>query len=128
MEEDRQKKKTGNEGEDLACRYLMERGHVVLRRNWRAGHLEVDLITLADDGIHFVEVKTRRIPMQGRPQDSVNATKQRNLVNAAKRFLSGKEAGKLGNHEVTFDVISIVIGPDTTEIDYIQQAFIPIYT
>lgn len=118
---------TGKEGEDLACRYLTERGHVILKRNWRAGHLEVDLITLYGDGLHFVEVKTRRPPVQGRPQDSVNAEKQRNLANAAKRFLNGKEGKRLGDLEIIFDVMSIVIGPETTEIDYIQQAFIPIY-
>lgn len=128
MAEDRQRKKTGTEGEDIACRYLTEKGHVVLKRNWRVGHLEIDLITLADDGIHFVEVKTRRTPVQGRPQDSVNAAKQRNMANAAKRFLNSREAERLGDVEVTFDVVSIVISPRTTEIEHIQQAFIPIYT
>lgn len=127
MGEDRQRKKTGTEGEEIACRYLTEKGHVILKRNWRAGHLEIDLITLADDGIHFVEVKTRRTPVQGRPQDSVNTAKQRNLANAAKRFLSGRNAEKLGDMEVSLDVVSIVISPYETEIEYIQQAFIPIY-
>lgn len=127
MGEDRQRKKTGTEGEEIACRYLTEKGHVILKRNWRAGHLEIDLITLADDGIHFVEVKTRRTPVQGRPQDSVNTAKQRNLANAAKRFLSSRNAEKLGDMEVSLDVVSIVISPYETEIEYIQQAFIPIY-
>ena len=54
------RQKLGQVGEELACRYLTEIGHTVIERNWRSGHLEIDVISISPDGIHFVEVKTRR--------------------------------------------------------------------
>ena len=52
--------KLGKFGEDEVAAFLIGRGHTVLERNWRSGHLEIDLITEAADGIHFVEVKSRK--------------------------------------------------------------------
>ncbi|HAW06425.1 MAG TPA: endonuclease, partial [Rikenellaceae bacterium] len=37
----------GRRGEDEACMYLVSQGHTILERNWRCGHLEIDVITLA---------------------------------------------------------------------------------
>lgn len=45
----------GRHGEDETCQYLIDHGHTILERNWRYGHLEIDIISLAGDGIHFVE-------------------------------------------------------------------------
>ena len=30
------KKKTGKEGADEACRFLIDKGHTILERNWRS--------------------------------------------------------------------------------------------
>ena len=57
----------GDLGEDLASRYLEQLGHTVLERNWRHSHLEIDLITLDAEGLHFVEVKSRTAPVSAAP-------------------------------------------------------------
>ena len=44
----------GKKGEDIACSLLEGKGHTILERNWRCGHLEIDIISIAPDGIHFV--------------------------------------------------------------------------
>ena len=72
----------GKTGEDLACRYLESKGHRILERNYRSGHLEIDIISLDADGIHFVEVKTRRDSIQAPPQDNVGKVKQDRIVKA----------------------------------------------
>ena len=64
-----EKSQIGRHGEDLVCRFLMESGHCILERNFRSGHLEIDIITLDRNGIHFVEVKTRRAPVSGNVSD-----------------------------------------------------------
>ena len=38
--------KIGRVAEDMACEFLMRRGHTILGRNWRSGHLELDVISL----------------------------------------------------------------------------------
>ena len=37
----------GRRGEEEASRYLTRLGHRILARNWRGGHLELDIVTLA---------------------------------------------------------------------------------
>lgn len=81
----------GRHGEDETCQYLIDHGHTILERNWRYGHLEIDIISLAGDGIHFVEVKSRTAPVQGEPQEAVTASKQRHIASAAGKYMSMKQ-------------------------------------
>lgn len=118
---------TGKTGEDAACRYLAERGHTILERNWRSGHLEIDVISLAPDGLHIVEVKTRMAPAAAPPQDNVGYSKQKHLAGAARRYLHEKDDRKLSGLEVFFDVIAVTLNGDCADIAYFPQAFIPIY-
>ena len=50
----------GREGEDEALLYLTQKGYTLLARNWRIGHLEIDIVAEWFGEIVFVEVKTRR--------------------------------------------------------------------
>lgn len=117
----------GKEGEDIACRLLEERGHVILERNWRSGHLEIDIISCDKDGIHFVEVKARQESIQAPPQMSVDRQKQRNIVQAAQRFLRSGKGMPYGNHEVMFDVVAVTFEGDGHRIEWFPQAYIPLY-
>lgn len=77
------------------------------------------------DGIHFVEVKTRRPPMQAEPQESVTAGKQRKIAAAAARYLAGKKDGP-GEAECRFDIIAVTITGEQAEIRYYPDAFYPV--
>ena len=117
----------GRLGEDEVCQYLMGHGHTILDRNWRCGHLEIDIVTLAPDGIHFVEVKTRMAPVQGEPQDAVTAAKQKRIATAAGRYMTMKR-GTLGDGlEVWFDVAAVTYGGDNPGLRYFPAAYMPIY-
>jgi putative endonuclease len=52
----------GRWGESVAVRHLRSKGLLIVQRNWRCGHLEIDIV--ANDGgtVVFVEVKTRSLP------------------------------------------------------------------
>jgi len=127
MARDRQKKQTGDKGEQLACGYLLNKGHAILERNWRAGHLEVDIISLDTKGIHFVEVKTRRPPYQALPQDSVGAEKQKNIARAAAAYMRSAKGRKLSDAEIWFDIVSVILDGNTERIEYFPGAYTPIY-
>lgn len=121
-----QRQLTGKNGEDEACGYLERLGHHILARNWRASHQEIDIVSLDREGLHFVEVKTRRAPVAADPSVNVDHSKIKNLVKAAQGFLHGP--GKvLPEQEVFFDVITVVIDGDEITLEYYPQAFIPIY-
>ena len=117
----------GRLGEDIACRMLRDMGHAILERNYRSGHLEIDIISLDPVGIHFVEVKTRRKSIQAPPQDNVDYGKQAKLTKAALKFLNSKSGFTFGDHECSFDVIAVTFEGDKANIEWIPQAFIPIY-
>ena len=113
----------GRLGEDIACVMLENMGHVILERNWRSGHLEIDIITFDAVGI---EVKTRRESVQAPPQESVDWRKQQRIVRAAQSFLKSGKGKPYGNHECMFDVVAITFCEDEYTTEWIPQAFIPI--
>ena len=117
----------GRRGEDIACKYLLDRGHTVVDRNWRSGHLEIDVVTVDPAGLHFVEVKSRVAPATAAPEENVGFLKQRRIVAAAKRYLHSEEKmSHFGRMEVFFDVFSVIFEGEKVEVNYFPQAYIPI--
>jgi len=128
MEGDRNyRRDIGRKGEDIACAFLEGLGHTILERNWRSGHLEVDIISLGHDGIHFVEVKTRRRNIQAPPQDNVGRSKQERIVKAAGRYLRKGKGIHYGTLECMFDVIAVTFEGSQAKTEWFPQAYIPIY-
>ena len=118
----------GKKGEDEACARLREMGHFILARNWRNGHLELDIVTLDPDGIHFVEVKSKTAPVTADPVLSITAVKRNRMIAAAAAFMHSQERKALdAEMEIFFDVITVVFYNDRTEVEYFPQAFVPIY-
>ena len=117
----------GKLGEDIACSLLMEMGHVILERNWRSGHLEIDIISFDAEGIHFVEVKTRRLSIQAPPQDNVVHGKQQRIARAAMSFLKTKKGLPFGSHECFFDVAAVTFDRDNASLEWFPQAYVPLY-
>lgn len=120
------RQQTGKFGEDMAADYLEGKGFTILARNWRSGHYELDIVAVDDDGIHFVEVRTRINP-EILPQETVNSAKQRKVVEAAKRFLRKEVYRRFSDFEAFFDVVGVTLSNDGTDLEYIPQAFIPMY-
>ena len=94
---------TGKEGEEMAVNWLTEKGYVILQRNWRTWHYEIDIIAAKADTLHFVEVKTRKAFGIGYPEDSVTKKKFKDLQKAADEFLIKNPGYKW----VQFDILSI---------------------
>jgi len=49
----------GKLGEKLAEDFLINKGYVILYRNWRYSYYEIDIVALKDEVPHFIEVKKR---------------------------------------------------------------------
>ena len=121
------RKTLGKEGEEVACKYLQSLGHTILARNWRSGHLEIDIISIGEDGIHFVEVKARKKNIQAAPQENVGYKKQERIKKAALSFLNSRDGVPYGNHECSFDVIAVIFEDNGHKLEWIPQAYIPLY-
>ena len=122
-----EKQKVGRKGEDEACLYLIGLGQTILDRNWRTGHLEIDIVTLAKDGVHFVEVKSRTAPVLAPPELNVNKTKQRRIISASLAYMRKRDKSKIGDMEMFFDILTVVFYPGETKIEYYPKAYIPFY-
>lgn len=117
----------GKLGEDLACDHLVTLGHTIIARNYRSGHLEIDIISIDKDGIHFVEVKARQKNIQAAPQENVGYKKQSRITKAALSFLNSRKGIPYGNHDCSFDIVAVTFAGNQTLVEWIPQAYIPIY-
>jgi len=111
----------GKMGEDLAADYLKKAGYRIVKRNWKTGKNEIDIIAENKDYIVFVEVKTRSEDFQVDPRDAVNREKQRSMVFCADSYIKWNNVSK----ECRFDVITIIVDKDSHKIDHIEDAFYP---
>ncbi len=125
MEGKKNNRPLGQKGEDAACRFLIGKGHCIIERNWRYGRLEIDIISLDKNGIHFVEVKCRKIPMEAEPQESVTRAKQRKIYKAALGYINGKDSFRTADMECHFDIISVIVGESSLRIELFEDAFFP---
>src|SRR6266705_7228630 len=96
---------SGRRAEDLAHRFLRQRGMVIVARNYRpaSGAGEIDLIGWDGDRLAFVEVKSRASGDFGAPERAVDEEKQRFLDRAAREY--ARRAGVDWNR-VRFDIVS----------------------
>ncbi len=113
------KKKLGNFGEDLACRYLEKYDYNVLERNFSCRQGEIDIIAydMKKREIAFIEVKTRTSFNYGFPSEAVNKYKRIHILNSIKYYLYLKN---LENVFVRIDVIEIVLNRDKYKLNHLK--------
>ncbi len=112
-------------GEQEAANILKKKGYRVIEKNWRMGHLEVDLIAENKKEIIFVEVKARTTTFGNKmPEEYVDTLKRKRIIAAANAYIKYKQIEK----NPRFDIIGILIEPRTNNITYsnhIENAFYP---
>ena len=118
----------GRRGEDVACGFLSGKGHTIVERNYRSGHLEIDIITLDKAGVHFVEVKSRVAPVAVSPEENVTAAKQKKVADAALRYLhTSKDKRLSADLEVSFDVVAVTFDGGGEIVEWFPNAYYPMY-
>lgn len=94
----------GRYGENLASRFLKKKGYKVLRKNWRYGHSELDLIAFDAEVLVFVEVRLRQKDALVKGIESISRKKKFALKRACFAYLK-KFASNTPIYR--FDVIDI---------------------
>lgn len=122
------KQLVGKNGEEEARSFLIGEGHRILRTNWRASHLELDIISLKDRVLHIIEVKTRSGDNPLPPEINVTANKRSRMVRAAQAFVHSPDCSSFSFDEIQFDVLTVVFSSFGPQLEYFPAAFIPIYT
>ena len=110
-------------GEQIAAAYLADKGMRILKRNWRDGHRDLDIVGYMDNMLVVVEVKTRRNDLFMDPQQAVDRGKARRICTAANRFVKYYHI----DAPVRFDIVAIVGMPGQPyKIEHIEDACSPI--
>lgn len=110
----------GRHAEDLAARFLGERGFEILARNHAIRQGEVDLVCRDGDVLCFVEVRSRSSDEQGGPEETVSRRKARRVVAAATHW--ALQNGGL-ERDIRFDVVAITFGEGDPRIEHFRAAF-----
>lgn len=111
--------KIGQNAENLAAEFLINKGYTLLERNWRFRHYEIDIIAENEKFLVVAEVKFRSYIAYGEPEVFVNKQKQKFLTEAINQYIIQKNIDK----EVRFDILSISMKNNQTHIHHIEDAF-----
>ncbi|MFH0933017.1 MAG: YraN family protein [Nitrospirota bacterium] len=110
----------GIKGENLAVKFLKEKGYRIIARNYKTPIGEIDIIAQDGTTTVFIEVKTRTDEFFGQPFEAVNKRKRQKLKNVALFYLKRHERA----FPVRFDVLSIFYRENgKKEIEHIKDAF-----
>jgi putative endonuclease len=116
----RDRVRSGEAGEDLACDFLRARGYVILERNYRCRSGEVDIVAREGAATVFVEVKDRRGASHGEGFEAVTFGKRRRLVRAARLYAACKGVSE---QPIRFDVLSIDRTDGAVRVRHDRDAF-----
>lgn len=111
--------KTGEEGEDVAVKFLMKQGFSILDRNYTKKWGEIDIVAEKDKKVYFVEVKsvvrdlekvTQETPDDYRPEDNMHPWKLQRLSRAIQTYILSK---KLDDREWQVDLLVVYLDRKT---------------
>ncbi len=93
----------GRQGEDRIASMLQSEGWSLLKRNYRAGRGEIDIIAERGDLIAFIEVKRWRAMGWSALEKALSADKIRRIIETSKIYLSTYR--KYSSRRIRYDVI-----------------------
>lgn len=115
-------------GERLATEHLQRAGYVVVERNWRSRHGELDIVVADDRALVFCEVKTRvaggALGPDG-PLDAIGPGKRRRLRRLAREWLSQRGDERPAREILRFDAIGVTVNRagGLLALDHVEEAF-----
>ncbi len=130
MEEQPTNLEVGKLGEDLAEKYLKDRGYEIITRNYRQPWGEIDIVTKSKNKtLTFFEIKTLKKPRFNneaniKPEDNLTASKLSKLKKICESFANSNPKLITGSRGWQIDLLTIWIKnfsddqtPSLTEIE-----------
>lgn len=110
----------GQQGEDVAARFLRRQRYAIVERNFRCAQGEIDIIAVERAVIVFVEVKTRRHGAFGDPVEAVDRRKRQRILRVAETYLARHA---LEDRDARFDIVEVWWSADGPRCHLIRDAF-----
>lgn len=99
---------TGQIGEDLAKKYLENKGYKIIEKDFKTKFAEIDLVGIKNNELVIFEVRTKRGEMFGSPEDTINKKKLGKILLGARIF----SAAKKWSGPMRVDAVCLVLAPD----------------
>ena len=115
MPKDNQRKILGKCGEDVALKFLQNKGLKLVGRNIRLFCGEIDLLMEDKKSLVLVEVKTKTDSSFSLPQEMINYKKRRKLLQLARVLVQ-----KFPQNLIRIDVVAV--DEESGTIEYIVNA------
>lgn len=114
----------GSDAEQLALRYVVREGAVIVDRNFRCRLGEIDIVASDEGCLAFIEVRYRGRGSYTRASLTVDRFKQKKLIRTAAMYCASHAPH--ANRTTRFDVVAIDEGLNgDCHIDWIKDAFRP---
>ena len=110
----------GKYGEDLAAKYLIDRGYEIIQRNWRCSIGEIDLVAFHHGRYVFVEVKTRNGTGFGHPFEAITSNKVARMRKLVAQWCITNEKARV---KVRLDAIAVLIVSGRVAVEHLKQVF-----
>lgn len=108
----------GNKAEEMAAKFLSQKGYEIRDRNYVFGKGEIDIIAEKDNWLVFVEVRARSEVLHGFPEQTISKAKASLIMKTAENYVYQKDwRGK-----IRFDIIAIIVG-QAFEIRHFEDVF-----
>lgn len=105
--------KTGEIGEDIACRFLVKRGFKIVERNYTKRWGEIDIVAKKAKRLHFLEVKTVSCDLGSlrghtySPEEKVDRRKLIRISKALKSYLAERRVSRETDWQI--DVLTVLL-------------------
>ncbi len=123
------KQMVGKIGEDSVCKYLKNKGFVILDRNYLKKWGEIDIVAKKNSIIHFIEVKSvTRETKHGigsqetyRAEDNIHLYKTQRLRRVIETYLLDKEIDDDTNWQCDIAIVKINMSERIATVSFIED-------
>jgi len=132
-----EKRKIGDIGENIACRFLVKRGFEIIEQNYNKKWGEIDIIARKGQKLHFIEVKSvtrdslKYVSPETdsyRPEDNLHPWKLKRLSRVIQTYLLGYKGNRDVTHETDWQFDVVVVYLDIkglqAKINYLEDIII----
>ncbi|MFT5037053.1 MAG: putative endonuclease [Candidatus Azotimanducaceae bacterium] len=130
MTEKKNTTKTGDIGEEIAIKYLVNKGFSVLETKYLKRWGELDIVARNKDVVHFVEVKTFSYETRGklerslatdswRPEEMVHQFKLHQIGKALRTWIS--ENAYKGEYQIDVIAIHMTLSGKYATVEHIEK-------
>lgn len=106
----------GEQSEQLALKYLLNKGLTIVTQNFRCKYGEIDLIMRDQKTLVIVEVRFRKSNKYGGALESITVKKQSRIITTTQYYLLTHNV----DSPIRFDVVTL---SNDNDINWIKNAF-----